>query len=155
MSAPFIYDHAPLGAIIRFSDHTPEPPVRFKRKHAAWEDRNGRGRLIAKSSPRETAGYRSEPAITLHIGDYGTGAVVVLIVQRTFGLGCPLDFTIESLPAPGSVRILHDWASKSELLHLASDRAAAERWLADNRYSNARLEDVDASEIPVAMEMAP
>jgi hypothetical protein len=155
MSAQFIYDHAPLGAIIRFSDRTPEPPVRFKRKHAAWEDRNGCGRLIAKSPPRETGSYRSEPAITLHLGDYGTGSVVVLIVQRTFGLGCPLDFAIEALPAPGSVLVLHDWAGKSELLHLASDNAAAGRWLTKNRYSNLRLEDVGASEIPVARETAP
>ena len=155
MSAQFIYDQVPLGAIISFTDHTPEPPARFRHKHTAWEDRNGRGRLIGKKPPRQTGSYCSEPAITLHIGDYGTASVVVLIVQRTFGLNTGLEFTIESLPDPGSVRVLHDWGGKSELLHLASDRAAAERWLADNRYSNARLEDVDASEIPLAMETAP
>jgi hypothetical protein len=157
MSAQFVYDHAPLGALIRFSDRTPEPPVRFKCKHAAWEDRNGRGRLIAKNPPRETSNYRSEPAIILHIGDYGTGSVVVLIVQRTFGLASVLDFTIEALPAPGSVRVLHDWAGRRELLHLASDRISADAWLKEHRYNNIFLEPVNADEsrMPLTQRAAP
>ena len=36
MSAQLIYDHAPLGAIIRYSDSTPRPPKRHRRKLQAW-----------------------------------------------------------------------------------------------------------------------
>ena len=52
-SAQDIVDRAPLGAMIRFSDGTPQPPTRFKRKLRAWEDRNGTGRLTEKSGPRD------------------------------------------------------------------------------------------------------
>jgi hypothetical protein len=145
MSAQHIYDHAPLGAMIRFSDHTPQPPARFKRKLAAWEDRNACGRLIRKSPPHEIGLHRTEPSFTLHMGDYGGSAVIVLVVNRVFGLGNDLDFTIESLPQAGAVRVLQECSGQSELLNLASGSADAQRWLTTHRYSNVRLEKVGTS----------
>ena len=52
MSAQHIYMSAPLGSIIRYSDGTPKPPARFKRKFAAWENNNGGGRLVRKTPSR-------------------------------------------------------------------------------------------------------
>lgn len=46
MSAQRIYDLAPLGAVIRYSDGTPRPPERFRKKVAAWENNNKCGRLV-------------------------------------------------------------------------------------------------------------
>lgn len=155
MSAQHIYDHAPLGAIIRFSDRTPQPPARFKRKLEAWKDRNACGRLINKSPPREISGFHAKPSITLHMGDFKNDNIVVLVVQRTFGLDSDLDFMIESLPVSGSVRVLHDWAGTSELLHLASDRTNADRWLTQNHFSNVRLEEVGTSESLTSAGAAP
>ena len=40
MSAQHIYVSAPLGSIVRYSDGTPRPPARFKRKLAAWENKD-------------------------------------------------------------------------------------------------------------------
>jgi hypothetical protein len=40
-----------------------------------------------------------------------------------------------------------DHAGAAELLHLAEDRDAAERWLGQHHYSNVRLEDVTENEI--------
>ena len=54
MSAQLIYDHAPLGAIIRYSDGTPRPPERHRRKLQAWENRNNTGRLVKKMPGRRT-----------------------------------------------------------------------------------------------------
>jgi hypothetical protein len=48
MSAHIVYDTAPLGALIRYSDGTPRPPARFAKKLAAWERRNGLGRLVRR-----------------------------------------------------------------------------------------------------------
>jgi hypothetical protein len=45
------------------------------------------------------------------------------------------------------VRVLKDLGDTPELLHLAKDREAAERWLANNPYSRAYLEDVSADEV--------
>ena len=53
MSAHIVYDTAPLGALIRYSDGAPRPPARFAKKLAAWERRNGLGRLVRKEPPRD------------------------------------------------------------------------------------------------------
>ena len=44
MSAALIFDIAPLGSLVAYSDGTPRPPARFTRKLAAWERRNGTAR---------------------------------------------------------------------------------------------------------------
>jgi hypothetical protein len=47
----------------------------------------------------------------------------------------------------GMVRILQSIGDASELLHLAENRDAAELWLANNHYVNARIEEVTADEV--------
>ena len=42
MSAQLIYDLAPLGSLVRFSDGAPRPPERHRKKLAALETRNSR-----------------------------------------------------------------------------------------------------------------
>ena len=50
MFAQLISDTAPLGAIIRYSDGTPRPPERHRRKLQAWERHNNTGRLVKKQA---------------------------------------------------------------------------------------------------------
>jgi len=50
MSAQLIYDTAPLGSLIRYSNGEPRPPERFTRKLKAWNNDNGIGRLIERSA---------------------------------------------------------------------------------------------------------
>ena len=83
MSAHTIYENAPLGSLIRYSDGTPRPPARFKKKLAAWENRNGAGRLVRKEPARDRPNGTSPASFTLHEGDFGSGGVVVLTVRRT------------------------------------------------------------------------
>ncbi|MBN9078015.1 MAG: hypothetical protein J0H84_17545 [Rhizobiales bacterium] len=147
MSAHIIYDSAPLGSVIRFSDDAPKPPVRFSRKLAAWERRNSIGRLIRKEPPRERATYTSPAGFTLHEGDFGQAGTIVVSVRRTCTVESDLRFEIVERPAIGMVRILQDLGDSPELLHLARDREAAERWLACDRYSRAYLEEVTADEV--------
>ncbi len=45
------------------------------------------------------------------------------------------------------IRILQDLGDSPELLHLAENREAAERWLAGKSYSRAYLEEVSADEV--------
>ena len=134
MSAQNIYDTAPLGALIRYSDNTPQPPARFTKKLAAWKDRNGAGRLTRKTPPHDTL-----PAmITLHLGNfYG-----VISMSRVYPVNTGLSFETIEMPRPGMVRILQDYGDTSELLHLAENREEAEKWLTEKRHNNARLEDV-------------
>ena len=48
MSAQYIYDTAPLGSLIRYSNGEPRPPERFRRKLAAWNNDNGTGRFVER-----------------------------------------------------------------------------------------------------------
>jgi hypothetical protein len=101
LSAQQIYDTAPLGSLISFSDGTPEPPARHRRKHAAWESSNGTGRLTRKVP----ANRASAASFTLHLADFGSGDVTVVKAYRTvpvtswgmtmsFGTYLRLDITV-------------------------------------------------------------
>ena len=49
-TAQDIYDSAPIGSVIRFTDGQEKPPARFKQKVRAWEKRNASG-WPPKSAP--------------------------------------------------------------------------------------------------------
>lgn len=147
MSAHIVHDSAPLGSVIRYFDGTPKPPTRFTRKVVDWQSRNGIGRLIRKEPPRSRPTYCSPACFTLHEGDFGEGGVVVVSVRRTYSVESDLRFEIVERPSIGMVRVLQDLGDSPELLHLARDREAAERWLASNLYSRAYLEEVSADEV--------
>jgi len=142
MHAQHILDHAPLGAYIRFSDGTPRPPDRHRRKLDEWENRNGRGQLTRKEAARSLGSYDYRGGFSLHLGNYGSNGVVVIVYTRSFQVTSPLDFEIDKLPAEGSVRILTRCGDSDELKHLASDMAAAEAWLQDHHHYDVRLETV-------------
>jgi hypothetical protein len=147
MSGHRIYDCASLGSVIRYFESIPKPPARFTKKLVTWESRNGTGRLVKKEPPRTRATYSSPAYFTLHEGDFGEGGTVVVSVRRTYSVESDLRFEIVERPSIDMVRVLKDLGDTPELLHLAKDREAAERWLANNPYSRAYLEDVSADEV--------
>lgn len=144
MSAQLIYDLVPLGSIIRYSDGTPRPPERHRKKLSAWESANSGGRLIRKTPARQTGQYSSPAHFTLHEGDYGSGGVIVLRVHKSFSVDCGSKFVVISRPAPGSVQVFDRAGEGAELVYLAANRQDAETWLQSHRYPNAVLEDVSA-----------
>lgn len=147
MPAHIVYDCASLGSVIRYFDSTRKPPERFRKKLATWKSRNGTGRLVKKEPPRERPTYSSPACFTLHEGDFGENGVIVVSVRRTYSVESDLRFEIAERPAIGSVRVLQLLGDEPELLHLAANREAAERWLANNRYNRAYLEEVSADEV--------
>lgn len=146
MSARSIFDHAPLGAIIAFSDGAARPPARFKKKLAAWEKNNGRGRLVRKAPAHTVGNYTSPATFTLHQGDCGSAGVVVLKVFKAFSVDSTLTFTEVERPAVGSVCVLDRPGDNAELVYLASHRADAQEWLSRHGYPNAVLREVSADE---------
>lgn len=147
MSASLIFDIAPLGSLVAYSDGTPKPPARFTKKLAAWERRNGVGRLVRKEPARERPTYSSPPCFTLHEGDFGERGIVLVTVMRTYSLDSELSFRVIERPRVGQVRVVQDVGENAELLHLADSREAAELWLAKAGYSRARLEEITADEV--------
>lgn len=147
MSVRHIYENAPLGALIAYSDGSPQPPDELREHIAEWYSRNGLGPLIAKHPAAEYPFHTEPPTITLRVSEYGVDVPLSKQKVRTFTTASDLTFWIVGPPCVGEVRILRDIDGVNEMLHLARDRAAAERWLVDNPGEAIRLEEVTADEI--------
>ncbi len=150
MSASLIYDLAPIGSIVAWSDGTPRPPERQKKKLAAWENRNSKGRLIRKQGKRGVGNVSLSPDFTLHEGDFGGNGVIAIRIHRTFSLESELTFKVIERPALGSVRVFDRAGANAELVHLAATRQAADEWLTRHGYPNAVLKEVTADEVAAA-----
>jgi hypothetical protein len=146
MSAQHIFDSTPLGSIICYSDGSPKPPARFTKKLSNWERSNGSGRLIRKSPGRSVGNFPFPASFTMHEGDLGGGGIVLIVLHRSFSVDTRLRFEVVETPALGSVRVLAQYSTGTELLHLAANHDAAVRWLQQHTHSNAVLEEVMAEE---------
>lgn len=147
MSAHLIYDHAPIASLVAWSDGAPRPPERHRKKLAAWQSCNSRGRLISKRGGRAIGNLSLSSTVTLHEADFGADSVIAIRVHRTFSLESALRFTIVERPDIGAVRVFDRAGEDAELVHLAPHHAAAEEWLSRHCYPRAVLEEVTADEI--------
>ena len=147
MSAHAIYDHAPIGSTIAWSDGTPRPPERFTKKLAAWLTNNGKGRLIRKQPGRSLGNLSLSASFTLHKADFGAGGMVAIRVHRTFSLDSSLHFSVVERPAIGSVRVFDRAGDDAELVHFAPHLPAAKEWLSGHGYPQAVLSEVTADEV--------
>ena len=146
MSATKIFDQAPLGALIRYTDGSPKPPARFTKKMAAWERSNGVGRLVKKEPTRSYPTWTAPASFTLHEGNFSSDGVILVTIMRSHSVDSQLNFEVVEEPKAGQVRVLLDFGGSTELLHLASSVAAAELWIAKEGYRNARFEIVGAED---------
>lgn len=146
MSAHTIFEHAPLGAIVVWSDGTPRPPARHRRKLNAWKTSNSQGRLVREQDPFGAGLVDPHASFTLHEADYGAGGIIAIRVHRTFSLASSLSFAIVERPAVGSVRVFDRAGDHAELVHLAPHGAAPEHWLSAHGYPNAVLQEVTVDE---------
>ena len=147
MSAHPIIDNAPVGSIVAWSDGTPQPPARFRKKLAAWQTNNSRGRLIRKQAGRSVGRVALSACFTLHEADYGAGGVIAIRVHRTFSLDSKLQFTIVERPAIGWVRVFDRAGDDAELVYLGANESDAKEWLTRHGYPHAVLEEVTADEV--------
>lgn len=155
MSARTLYDTAPLGALVRFSNGQPQPPARFTRKLRAWRNENGVGRLIRKTPAARYGDYVSPESFTLHIGDYGSQGVVMIVLHTTHTVNSPLTLEVITTPPAGAVLCLTPLGDRLELKFLAPDRAAARAWHAGHgRYSDPAYREVqpDGAHLDIALE---
>lgn len=146
MSALSIFEDAPIASIVAWSDGTPRPPERHRKKLSAWKNSNSQGRLIRKQGISDAGALANAGSFTLHEGDFGGGGVITIRVHRTFMLSSSLNFSIVERPPVGSVRVFDRAGDYRQLVYLAPHRAAAEHWLSQHGYSHAYLEKVSADE---------
>ncbi|CAN7662839.1 hypothetical protein [Pararhizobium sp. LjRoot238] len=147
MFAFLIYERAPIGSIVAWADGTPRPPERHRKKLAAWENRNSKGRLIHKQGKAGIGNVCLSPEFTLHEGDFGANGVITIRIHRTFSLDSNLIFKVIERPQLGHIRVFDRAGDNAELVHLAANRQAAEEWLTRHGYPNAVLEEVTADEV--------
>ena len=146
MSAQSIYETAPLGSLIRFSNGEPRPPARFSRKLKDWNNDNGMGRLVERAPGHVGASYATPPTFTLHLGNYGSQGTILMVVRRIYTVHSRLHFEVADVPKPGMVRLLTPIGDHEELQHLAPDMVAAEAWMANHHYYRIRAEIVPDSD---------
>jgi len=146
MSAHSIFEYAPIGAVVAWSDGSPRPPEHHRRKLDAWTSNNSQGRLIRKQGGRDIGIVDPHGSFTLNEADFGAGGVIAIRIHRTFSLGSTLRFAIVGRPAVSSMRVFDRPGDHAKLVHLAPHRAAAEQWLSEHGYPNAVLEEVTADE---------
>ncbi len=145
MSASLVFKFIPIGSVVSWSDGTPRPPERHKKKLGAWKTRNSSGRLIRKQASQTRGTYTAPACFTIR--DYRSNGTVVLKVFRTFDVDASnLSFAVVERPAIGSVRIFDRPGEGAELVHLAADRPAAEEWLLRHRHPQAVLEEVASTQ---------
>ena len=146
ISGSLVYD-LPIGTLIRFSDHIPEPPADRQGDLAVWRLYNGSGRLARKDPPPHCSPLPQPESITIRTAEFGEHSAVGF----TLALGTPstgvMRFEILELPPVGSVRILAPEGDNAELLHLAEDERAAIAWLARHPVATAIFDPVTADEI--------
>lgn len=144
MSAQMIFERAPIGAIIAWSDGTPRPPEHCD-QHAAWRRNNGFGRLVIKTS-RPVMGQIRMP-VSFKVRVEGAGDSNDDPIVRTFPIRSTFRFRIVERPPVGSVRILKCVGEALELVHLASTRDHADTWLRNLGFGRMVLEEVTADEV--------
>lgn len=137
-AARYIYETAPLGSLIRYGNGQPRPPERFKRKLRAWESANGVARLVKRRGPTS----HSPASFTLHLGDFESRGVIVVIAHRSVMVDSDELFEIVERPAPGMVRVLTRDQGDDQLRFLAANITEAQRWMDANRYSGMRIDVV-------------
>ena len=143
MSAQSIYDQAPIGALIRYSDGTPRPPQRFKHKLAAWENNNNGGRLVRKAGasydrqPHDTGEFHAAPGRLRQRRRRGAQGLQDLF--RKLAADVHRRRTAE---AWHGARSRSGWGTTPSFSIWPADRAAAQAWLASHRYSDAVLDAV-------------
>lgn len=110
---------APLGAKVAYSDGTPEPPARHKKKLQAWKGSNGSG-YFTKLNPGSERAY-DRPHFTL----MQPGRV--LTVMRIFGEDSASEFEVTP-PAPGTILAYSEFEGKTEVRHVWPTLTEAQAW---------------------------
>ncbi|GGG16675.1 MULTISPECIES: hypothetical protein [Rhizobium] len=138
---------APIGSVLAWSDGTPRPPERHRKRLSAWRSHNSSGQLVSRQGEYRRGSMIVPATFRLHEGDHGAGGVIAIRIYRSFSLDSSLSFSIIEVPAIGSCRVFDRAGENAELVHLAASRQAAEEWLTRHGYPSAVLEDVTADEV--------
>lgn len=139
-----LFATAPLGALIAFSDGTPQPPARFNKKLSKWRNSNGIGRLMAKNASEGKHDWDRD-TIALRISE---SPIIVLTVH--FSAASNLDYEVTERLQPGQAVILNTFGGKAEVEKVFPDRASADAKLANGyQYGSYAVADIGPDGAPI------
>lgn len=144
MCAYHVYENAPLGSVIRFSDGTPRPAEERIAEVEAWERRNGMGYLTMKDPSPGQRSWVPPTSITLRIAGENGKTVALDSLFRTFSVDSNLRFEILARPSTGTFRVLRGFGRAIELLGITSDRTEAEQYIFACPSGGLRIEEETA-----------
>ena len=97
---------------------------------------------MKKEPTRSYPTWTAPASFTLHEGNFSSDGVILVTIMRSHSADSRLVFEVIEEPKLGQVRVLLDFGGNTELLHLAVSVNAAELWIAQEGYRNARLQIV-------------
>lgn len=147
MSAQIVFERAPVGAIISWTDGKPRPPANATEALSVWKEHNGYGQLVNKSV-KPVMGQAIEPGgFKVLVLDDAMRADHDNRQMHSFSADSDLAFRIIERPRTGACRILDRVGDDAELAHLASSRLHAQTWVDNLGSRHMVIEEVTADEI--------
>lgn len=119
MNAQELFELAPLGARVTFTDGTPRPPDRFNKKLRAWKDNNDAGYFMGVKPGDGKHDWSKDGFVLRTLDD------PVLIINRHFGTEGNKTFEVTP-PAPGTIIATSKYNGEAE--HIWRDMNAARTW---------------------------
>lgn len=124
MNGRELFALAPFGAVVAFSDGTPRPPDRFKKKLATWKSNNASGTFVGRTHGKGKGAWDVDH-FTLR-----TLESSVLIVNMSFNVGNADRFTVTPA-APGTLVAFSKFAAErgdQECPHVWPSVGVAMHW---------------------------
>lgn len=119
----------PLGAVVSFSDGTPRPPERHKRKLRDWERNNGTGELVEVLAKRTDKEWDAD---TFTLQTYTSD---VLTVNRPVNVPTsPLEYEIVKRAEPGTILAYRASEGRITVTHIWPTQQAALAWARRRSY---------------------
>lgn len=132
MNAAELFALHPMGAVVQFSDGTPQPPARFSKKLDTWKNSNGFGVYVGRTIFEDDF-----ESITIRIADTD-----IFVINRVFtASSLHLDFTVKTLPLVGSILAFDEFSARldsrggPEAKKVWANEYTAREWATRNRYN--------------------
>ena len=130
-----IFAKARLGDIVSYSDGTPQPPARHKKKLAHWKHNNRSGRLIRKEPWSESGLYFALEDLSVTMPGIARFTTVVALAP-------PYRFEIIEPVREGSWRVIQSSPKYHELEAVTATREEAEAYKAKQHCFDLAIDEV-------------
>ena len=120
LTARQLYDLAPFGAVVAFSNNQPKPPAHHKKKLQHWQYENSKGRFEKTEAGTTIGNVTLEPGFTLLRHE----STIIKMYCTYSALSLKYTYSIISVPEPGSIIRWTKYGDNKELQEIYSSLEA-------------------------------